>query len=256
MKTNRVAPAALERRRPSATTAATATPPAQSFPSRVRAASSIARRLQGRAFDLLPSVVSRRTLVQDIQTHNNRVQRLQRHYRVAKVVLATVAIAIVGWNVVLLWLQLWPNESANWLMGTAGLDDGNFWLFASTSQEIDAAAAVGAALVVFCQLFIVLVVIFPSRLQVHHDNSVATRRATRRASSTVDPTRRRSTGQPRSRLNSSLSSALEQRPASGRGTVMARAMRFKALVTELVFAPSLDGKYRRYTVLSTRLFET
>ena len=43
----------------------------------------------------------------------------------AKLGLTSVALAIVAWNVVLTYLQLWPNESPNWLMGAADLDGCN-----------------------------------------------------------------------------------------------------------------------------------
>lgn len=68
----------------------------------------------------------------------------------------TVALVCVAWTTWLIVLALAPNETANTLMGTGSLDDGQFWLIVDADRGIKYAAVVGLAIVDGYYAYIVL----------------------------------------------------------------------------------------------------
>jgi hypothetical protein len=61
--------------------------------------------------------------------------------------LLTVALVCVAWTTWLIVLALAPNETANALMATGNLDDGQFWLIVDADRGIKYSTVIGLAVV-------------------------------------------------------------------------------------------------------------
>jgi len=70
------------------------------------------------------------------------------------VLLVSIATVCTAWTTLLIVLTLKPNETANFLMGTTDLDDGQFWLIVDPDPEIKYTGVVGLSIVAAAYVYV------------------------------------------------------------------------------------------------------
>lgn len=68
--------------------------------------------------------------------------------------MVSIAVVCVAWTTWLIVLTLQPNETANYLMATGDLDDGQFWLIVDPDPEVKYLGAVGLSIVDAAYVFV------------------------------------------------------------------------------------------------------
>ncbi|KAJ8576394.1 hypothetical protein ON010_g2815 [Phytophthora cinnamomi] len=70
-------------------------------------------------------------------------------------IVVTLVVCIV-WTTWLIYIALAPNQAANWLMGTATYESGQFWLIIDTTPVLTKVGVAGLAFVDLCYLYVIV----------------------------------------------------------------------------------------------------
>ena len=194
----------------------------------------------------------------------------RRRFRLTKGVLVVLMLLIVVWNIQLTVMQLLPTATANWLARMATLDNGNFLLLATTPHAIDVATAVTTVFVVLCHVYLLLRVIWPTRVAVYPSMRLITLVAatagpdatTSRIAGPLEPAKSGAIGvatptHVTQRTSAPTTRALLARTLSSYNkSVYSRAMQSTGSHIKLLHAKtSLEGSHRRYLVSGPGLEE-
>ncbi|POM57546.1 Hypothetical protein PHPALM_37923 [Phytophthora palmivora] len=67
-----------------------------------------------------------------------------------------ILVVCILWTAWLICVALAPNQAANWLMGTEGYDNGQFWLIIDTNPAMIKIGAAGLVFVNMCYVYVVV----------------------------------------------------------------------------------------------------
>ncbi|KAF4145057.1 hypothetical protein GN958_ATG05764 [Phytophthora infestans] len=95
-------------------------------------------------------------------------------------------VACISWTNCLICVTLLPNQAVNWLMGTTGYDNGQFWLMIDTDPVMTKIGAAGLAFVSACYLYVVIKMLRWQKSVLHLQQASQRHEEQRRADSAVD----------------------------------------------------------------------
>ncbi|GMF38483.1 unnamed protein product [Phytophthora fragariaefolia] len=105
-------------------------------------------------------VVAEVRMVREVHIASESMQHLTLTFREAFGVLGIpilfTLVLCIWWTTCLIYVTLAPNQAANWLMGTALYDNGNFWMIIDTNPVMIKMGAGGLVLADLCYMYVIV----------------------------------------------------------------------------------------------------